>query len=178
MLTVEVPTTTLFNEATDEFVTVKGRTLTMEHSLISLSKWESKWRKPFLSKEDKSREELRDYIRCMCLTRDVTPEDIAFLPSRVINEVKDYIETPQTATIVNEDNRGGTQVVTSELIYSWMVSFQIPFETEKWHLTRLLTLVRVIAAQNSKKKPMSAGELAQRNRSLNAARREKYNSKG
>ncbi len=169
-----------FNETTGEFVYTKDHVLQLEHSLVSISKWESKWRKPFLSKEQKSIEEIIDYFRCMTLTQNVDPKVFDSLTVDNMNEINAYIESPMTATIIPEigNNRRNTETITSELIYYWMISYQIPFECQKWHLNRLLTLIRVCSVKNTPPKKQSKRDLMSRNAALNAARKKQLNTKG
>ena len=180
MLQITVPPREQWIEATEEFVTSKEQTLQLEHSLISLSKWESKWCKPFLSSNDKTDEEIIDYIRCMTLTSNVKPEVYYNLSAENIAQVDRYINAPMTATTFNNHGQKTTtkEIVTAELIYFWMISHNIPFECQKWHLNRLLTLIRVCNVKNTPAKKLSRSEIMNRNASLNAARRAKLNSKG
>lgn len=179
MLEITIPSTELWNEEKQEFMSVKGMTLKLEHSLVSLSKWESKWCKPFLSKEDKTREETLDYIRCMTLTQNVDSDIYNYITDNNINEIIEYINAPMTATTFREENKGGSrEITTAELIYYWMIALDIPFECQKWHLNRLLTLIRVCNIKNQPPKKMSKREIMSRNASLNAARRKQLNSKG
>ena len=162
----------LFDEATLSFISAKDTTLQLEHSLISLSKWESKWHKPFLSNEPKTEEEMRDYIRCMTITQNVDDDVYYCLSEENLLSVKKYMEDPMTATWFNDKNnkRGRKRVITAELIYCWMFAMNIPLECEKWHLNRLFTLLRVCSEENSPKKE-SKGETKDRYRQLNAKRR-------
>lgn len=181
MLTLVLSGDEVFNEETSEFSTVGDFVLHLEHSLLSLSKWESKFEKPFLGTETKSPEELLWYIRMMILNQEV-PEDIwNRLSKRNIEEINAYIESKQTATTFGklpETRRGRQEVITSELIYYWMVAFTIPFECESWHLNRLFSLIRICNIKQQKPTKMSRGEIARRNRELNAERRAKYNTSG
>ena len=172
-----------FNEETSEFIYTmisKEQTLQLEHSLVSLSKWESKWCKPFLTKEDKTEEELLDYIKFMTLTQNVKPEVYNRLTDDNIHRIKNYINAPMTATTFSKETNkaGNREIVTSELIYYWMVALNIPFECQKWHLNRLLTLVKVCNIKNSPPKKMSKRETASRYAKLNAARRKQHNTRG
>lgn len=181
MLTITIPATEYFNEKTQEFFTLKEQTLQLEHSLVSLSKWESKWCKPFLSKEEKTSEETIDYIKCMTITQNVSPDVYSRLTNSNIETIKDYIDAPMTATTFYEDpaQKGrAKETITSELIYYWMISLTIPMECQKWHLNRLLTLIRVCNIKNTPPKKMSKGDIMRRNASLNAARRKQLNTKG
>lgn len=180
MLHVNIPATELWNEQKQEFISTKECNLCLEHSLVSLSKWESKWKKPFLTKEKKTFEETIDYIKCMTITRNVDPMVYYCLPQNVIEMVNNYITDPMTATTITENNSGksNNEIITSELIYYWMIALNIPVDFEKWHLNRLITLIKVCNIKNSPPKKMSQRQLMSRNAALNAARRKKLGSKG
>lgn len=180
MLQITIPAVELYDENKQEFINTKEQTLCLEHSLVSLSKWESKWGKPFLSKDAKTFEETVDYVRCMTITQNVDPEVYKNMTNRNIEEVNKYIEAPMTATWFSEDRSGKTnrETITSELIYYWMISLNIPFECQKWHLNRLLTLIRVCNVKNQPPKKMSKRDIMSRNAALNAARRKQFNSRG
>lgn len=179
MLTVTIPAQELFNEATQEFVTSKECTLQLEHSLVSVSKWESKWNKPFLGKDQKTTEQTLDYIKCMTITQNVKPEVYMFLTEKNISDIDNYINAAMTATtFADMNNAPNREIVTSEIIYYWMISLNIPMECQKWHLNRLLTLIRVCNVKNAPPKKMSGKAIMERNAALNAARRKKLNSKG
>lgn len=184
MLWVDVPDTELFDEETSSFTLVKGARLQLEHSLVSLSKWESKWKKPFLKEEEKTMEELRDYIRCMTITQNVRPEVYKFITPSIFKEVDNYINDSMTATWFKEDSKKGPKgrIVTSELIYYWMTLYKIPFECEKWHLNRLLTLIRVCGAEtnaaNQTGKRKNRRDIAAERTALNESRLKKLGTKG
>ena len=180
MLEITIPAVEQWDELNQEFIYTKEQTLRLEHSLVSLSKWESKWNKPFLSKQDKTQEEILDYIKCMTTTQNVDPNIYKCLTNSNIIEIKEYIESPMTATTFSKDKNSKTnrEVVTSELIYYWMIALNIPFECQKWHLNRLLTLVQVCNIKNQPPKKMSKKEIMSRNAALNAARRQQLNTKG
>lgn len=169
-----------WDEKTEQFVSGKAQTLQLEHSLVSLSKWESKWEKPFLSRATKTREEVLDYIKFMTINKNIDPEVYEHLSQDNIREINEYIEAPMTATTFPKDKKQGAnrEIITSELIYYWMIALQIPFECQKWHLNRLLTLIRVCNIKNSPPKKMSKRDIASRNAQLNAARRKQLNTKG
>jgi len=177
MLTLVVPETELFDEVRNEFIFVKEQKLTLEHSLLSLSKWESKWHKPFLSKKEKTREETLDYLRCMTIN-SVDEEVYACLTPKMIERVDAYIGDSMTATTFSDKKRPSHETITAELIYYWMVALNIPFECQKWHLNRLLTLVEVCSIKNQPPKKMSPRAIMQRNAALNASRRKALHSKG
>lgn len=181
MLSITIPKQRLWNEATEQFINIPQKTLQLEHSLVSLSKWESKWGKPFLDeKTAKTAEETLDYVRCMTLTQNVDPVVYYGLTPENFDEIDRYIQAPMTATWFSDKNnkRYSRQIITAELIYYWMVAQQIPFECQKWHLNRLITLIRVCAEMNQPKKNMSKRDIMAQNAALNAARRARLHSKG
>lgn len=180
MLQITVPAREFYNEQTNEFINIKEQTLQLEHSLISLSKWESKWCKSFIDSKDKTDEQMFDYVRCMTLTTNVKPEVYKCLSPDNIRQINEYIEAPMTATYFYEDNNKGgkKETLTAELIYYYMIANNIPFECQKWHLNRLITLIRVCSLKNTPPKKMSRRDIMSRNAALNAARRQKMNSKG
>lgn len=175
-----IPETEIYDANTNEFSTIGEQKLNLEHSLLSISKWESKWKKPFISKETKTQEESLDYIRCMTINPNVNPKVYDYIPGYIFKQIEDYIDDPMTATWINsrEPKRPNRQIITSELIYYWMVSYRIPFECQKWHLNRLLMLIQVCDEKNKPEKKMSKREIMSRNSALNAARRAKLHSKG
>lgn len=180
MLRITIPPAELWDRNRREFVYTKEQTLQLEHSLVSLSKWESRWQKPFLSQKQLSPEETLDYIRCMTLTQNVDPDIYNYLTDQNINDVTAYIRSPMTATTFSDKSSktGKKEIVTSELIYYWMVALQIPFECQKWHLNRLLTLIRICNIKNQPPKKRSTSDILRSNAALNAARRKQLNSKG
>ena len=182
MLTLQIPPRECFDERKQEYINFEGCSLQMEHSLISLSEWEAKWKKPFLNKpESRTNEELLDYFRCMTITKNVNPLAFASLTQEHINTIVNYINDPMTATWFSEDgkpNKRPTEIVTSELIYYWMIAQNIPFECRKWHLNRLLTLIRVCNVKNNPPKKMSKADIARRQRELNEQRKKKLGTKG
>lgn len=179
MLKITIPSIEQYDEVNNEFITSKEQILQLEHSLVSLSKWEAKWEKPFLSSGDKTSEESIDYIRCMTLTQNVDPSVYKFITPSIIDEVSKYISAPMTATTFNNEKKSHSkEIITSELIYYWMVASNIPFECQKWHLNRLITLIKVCGIKNSPPKKMSRSEILSRNKTLNEARRKALNTKG
>ena len=180
MLRITIPATELFDESLNEFIYTKEQTLELEHSLVSLSKWESKWCKSFIASKDMSDEETIDYIKCMTLNKNVDPNVYNHLTIANVREIEKYIAAPMTATYFFEDKKSHSsrETVTSELIYYWMIALNIPFECQKWHLNRLLTLIRVCNIKNQPPKKMNKKDLMRRNTDLNAARRKQFNTKG
>ena len=179
MLQITIPATETWDESKQEFSHTKERTLQLEHSLVSLSKWEAKWCKPFLSKKDKTYEETIDYIRCMTITQNVDSDIYYCLSNENLEQINDYINSPMTATFFSNTNSSPTrEIITSEIIYYWMIALNIPFECKKWHLNRLLTLIRVCEIKNMPPKKRSPQEIMSQNAALNAARRAELNSKG
>lgn len=185
MLTITVPRGELYDDATAEFINVKETVLCLEHSLVSISKWEAKWHKPFLdSRESKSYDEILDYVRCMTITQNVDPNVYRFLSNKNMADIKAYIDDTMTATWFSDDKNRKSRnkkIITSEVIYYWMVSLQIPFECQRWHINRLLTLIRVCNEENKSydgKKKRSKKEFLSNRAALNAARKKQLNTKG
>jgi hypothetical protein len=181
MLQIMIPAVEQWDEKKNEFVYSKSQVISLEHSLVSISKWESKWCKPFLSKNIKTTEETIDYIKCMTLTQNVDPDVYNRLSKENIAQINKYIEAPMTATWFSEENKRSSpncEQITAELIYYWMIALNIPFECQKWHLNRLLTLIRVCNVKNQPPKKMSKRQLLNRNAALNALRRKQASSKG
>lgn len=182
MLQITIPETELFDEARQEFIYVKKpMMLTLEHSLVSISKWESKWKKPYISEEEKTTEEVLDYIRCMTITQNVDPQVYYALTEENFKEITAYIEDPHTATTFNEigtPRKKSSEGITSELVYYWMCAYQIPFEAQKWHFNRLMTLIHIASIKNNSDKKMSRAEAMRSQREINAMRRARSGSKG
>ena len=180
MLNLIIEGTEYYNEETETFESVGDVELELEHSLISLSKWESKFQRPFLSKDDKSITEILYYVECMILFDDYPKDIVSRFTQKNIDQINAYIESKESATTFGKmpEQKSRGEVITSELIYYWMVAFNIPFECETWHLNRLFALVRICNIKNTKQKKMSKTEIAMRNRELNAERRERLGTRG
>lgn len=180
MLQITIPSSELWDEKNEMFIYTEAKTLQLEHSLLSLSKWESKWCKPFLSEEEKTEEEILDYIKLMTLTQNVKPETYCCLTRENYRQIDDYINAPMTATTFSKANKGkiSKEIITAEIIYYWMITLNIPFECQKWHINRLLTLIKVCEIKNQPPKKMSQRETVRNNAALNAARRKKMHTKG
>lgn len=180
MLHITTKETELFNQETNQFTYIKPMKLVMEHSLVAISKWESKWHKPFLDYNKKTTEEILDYIRCMTITQNVPEEIFRYLSDENVSAIKDYINDPMTATRINEIKQGPSnkEILTSELIYFLMVSYGIPFECQKWNINRLITLIKVCQIKNGDSKKMSKHDIQNQNKMLNAQRRARLKSKG
>ena len=181
MLEITIPAREFWDEKKEVFVNSKETTLKLEHSLVSLSKWESKWHKPYFGKQEKTPEETLDYIKMMTLTQNVNPEVYDWLSSEQIDQIAKYIEDPMTATWFSNNDTSPNkknETVTAEILYYWMIACQIPFECQKWHLNRLITLIRVCNVKNQPDKKMSKREVAKQQAAINAARRKAHHSKG
>ena len=179
-LKILIPEKEFYDAEKNEFIFVKETVLKLEHSLISISNWESKWHKPYLSKEEKTKEEVIDYIKCMTLNSDVNPIVYQCLSEKNLNDIIDYIKNPMTATTINnKDKKISREIITNELIYYWMSELGIPFDPcQKWHLNRLFTLIEVCAIKKQPPKKMSKKDIMRRNSALNAQRRARHHTRG
>lgn len=181
MLELDIPAGEVYLEKEECFVQVNPTILRLEHSLVSISKWEAKWRKPFLdSKQTHTAEETLDYIKCMTVNQNVDPLVYSCLTPAMVEKISEYINANATATTFSNIKRGAPnrQIVTSELIYYWMFGYGIPMDCQKWHLSRLLTLIRIFDVKSDSGKKMSRNEILAQNRALNEARRKAAKSKG
>lgn len=180
MLTIIVPMEESFDDSKQEFVVTQGFSLDLEHSLVSLSKWESKHEKPFLGNEEKSAEETLSYVECMILTPNVPPEVYAKVSGDNLKAINEYITSKQTATWFSEIKKESSskEVITAEVIYHWMIALDVPLECQDWHLNRLLTLIKVINVKNAPKQKLGRREAAQRQRDLNAERKAALKTRG
>lgn len=183
MLKIHIDSREVWDETKEEFINIPGCDLNLEHSLLSVSKWEAKYHKSFSDTKDKTREEVLDYIRMMCVDDiEIDVLSLYLLTQDQLKKIQDYIDDPMTATIIsNEDEEKITdkkkkshKFTTSEEIYSWMCAQNIPFECEKWHLNRLIILIKLCAINNmpedKKKKKMTSSDLALRRAKMEAAR--------
>ena len=184
MLPITIPATEKFDATTEEFIIILSdpKTIQLEHSLISVSKWEQIYKKPFMTTELKGKM-FTDYVKCMTIGQPLDDYIYDCLTPKNKKEIADYIQDSATATWISDDvkkkNKGKShEIITSELIYYWMISLQIPKEMEKWHLNRLLTLIEVCNIKNTPPEKMSKKDLYARNRELNKARKAKLHSKG
>ena len=178
MLNIRIKPIELFDDDKQEFINIEEQDILLEHSLVSISKWESKWHKPFIS-SSKTNEELIDYIRCMIISDNNDKNIYKYLSNENLNEINEYISDSMTATTFFEQNNNSRkEIITSELIYFWMVSFNIPIQCENWHLNRLLTLIRICSIKNTPAKKMSKNEIMSRNAQLNAMRKQTLHTKG
>lgn len=187
MLSIVVPEREYFDERTNKFLTVKGRTLQLEHSLVSMSKWEAKWKKPFIKngKDKMTGEEFLDYVRCMTLTQNVDPMTYMNLTRSNVTEIENYINDPMTATWFSEDKNKrrvpSREVITTEVIYYYMIALNIPMECQKWHFNRLWTLIRVCNIKNQPPKKRGKKERiadAKTRAEINAQRKKLLNTSG
>lgn len=182
MLTITIPGPEAYDEAKKEFVYDEGSVvLELEHSLLSLSKWEAEYEKPFLGRDDKSAQEIVGYVKAMVLTPNVSPEIFERLSKENFEDVNKYINAKMTATWFSDhapESKKASEIITAELIYYWLTAFQIPFECEKWHLNRLFTLIRICNIKSAKPKKRSRREIADQQARINAQRRKELGTKG
>ena len=176
MLSITIPAREVYDDNAGIFIDVKEHTILLEHSLVSISKWESKWHKPYLTSDSKTYSESLDYIKCMTVTQNVDPIVYSCLTRQNYEQIFKYVNDPMTATTFSDrdDRKGPKKTVTSELIYYWMIEYGIPFEAQKWHFNRLMTLIRICQIKNSKPQKMTKKDRAM----LNASRRAKLGTKG
>ena len=180
MIEINVPSSEAFNEKTNEFVPLKAYTLSLEHSLVSISKWEANWKKPFLHSQ-KTPEEMLDYIKCMTISQNIPNEVYYRIPASEVDRIAKYIDDSMTATTfsrIGDQKPHRHEIVTAEVIYYWMIQANVPYECRKWHLNQLLTLLQVCAEKNKPPKKQSKKALADHWSALNAARRAKLHTKG
>lgn len=180
MLTILVPESELYDERNNEFIQIKEQTLVLEHSLVSIAKWESKWKKSYLSNNNKTLEETLDYIKCMTITKNVNPLIYKSLNREALEAIQKYINDPMTATYFydKEDKPSRPSTITAEVVYYWMISLGIPMECQKWHFNRLIALIRVCNIKSNSGKKMSRSEILLRNKALNEERKRKYKTRG
>lgn len=168
-----------YDEDRKEFIESAVFTLRLEHSLVSLSKWESHFEKPFLNGKEKTEEETLWYIQAMAIDDQIPPEVFSRLSQANVDAIDAYISAKMTATwFADSKEKPNREVITAEIVYYWMISLNIPFECEHWHFNRLLTLIKVCNAKNAPEKNLTKQELAARNRKLNEERKRKYKTSG
>lgn len=179
MYEIEIPGGELYDELKNEFYYLSPKTIKLEHSLVSLSKWERKWHVPFLTDKPKSIEQTVDYIKCMTISQNVDPNYYSLITDAMLRDIMAYVEDPMTATTVPEESGNRSrEPITAELIYYWMIELGIPVEFQKWHLNSLLTLIKTVNFKRSPEKKRSQMETAQMYKRLNAERRKALNTKG
>lgn len=179
MLIIDIPGHEYYDPITELFETKDPIRLRLEHSLVSISKWEAKWNIAFMGPTKKTDEQIYDYIRCMSIDEDFDDTSLSRLTQKNIDDITKYIQAPMTATTINQKGgRPNREIVTSEVVYYWMISFNIPFECQYWHLNRLLTLISVCNVKNQPNKKQRPNDILARNRELNAARRKAMNTSG
>lgn len=182
MLHLVIPDRDFWDPIQERFISVKGVEIDLEHSLESVSKWESKWHVPFHDdRKKKTFEQNIDYVRCMTLTPDVNPNVFNYMTEQNVKDISDYIGDTHTATWFNDTNKrsGRKEVITSEIIYYWMSVYNLPESYQKWHLNKLMTLLRVCAEKNNPDgNKKNKGATAAQRRALNAARKKKYHTRG
>ena len=180
MLQIQIQATRLYNETTDKYTHVPAQTLKLEHSLLSVRKWESKWHKSYMNSASKlTTEENLDYVRCMCVNQASSPDAFRCLTKRDLNAIRAYIDEPMTAVkFRSDDNKKRRRVITAETVYGWMVSYGIPFECEKWHLNQLMALIEVCSRQNAPKQKQNKDAIGLQWAAINRARRAKTGSRG
>lgn len=179
-ISIHIPATELYDAKENKFITIKETNLMLEHSLLSISKWEAKWHKPYLSTDNKTQDEYLDYLRCMCLTQNYDPNVFYALDKKSAIAIAEYIKNPMTATTFKKkDKKPSREIITNELIYYWMTQLNIPFDPcQKWHLNRLFVLIEVASIKSQPPKKMGKREAAQQRAALNASRRARYNTRG
>lgn len=180
MITITIPKGQVFDNTNQIFWRVtKDTTIQLEHSLISLQKWEARWHTPFLIKKQKTVEQMIDYVRCMCLTNNVKEDVFYCIPKSEMDRIAEYIEDPMTAS--PRGKSGGkrkNRLVTAELIYCWMITLNIPSEYRKWHLNQLLTLIQVINEETAPKKKQNRHEILENYRKINEENKKRFHTKG
>lgn len=188
MLKVTLKGGELWDPVEELFYYPKKQEITIEHSLVSLSKWESKWKTYFVGNTDITVAQFVDYVRCMTITQNVDPElyKCLYNDPDTIKKIADYMADPMTATTINEAAlklSGGNRLIsskrtTSELIYYWMTALNIPFECQKWHLNRLLTLIKVASIESQPPKKMGKADAMRQQSSINAMRKAQHHTRG
>lgn len=175
MLRIYVPKCELWDEVHEEFIRTKAYTLRLEHSLVSISKWEAKHHISFFVTK-LSGELLLSYIKCMTLNPDAPDNVYMALTNANLKAILDYINDPMTASKVSADvtRVGRDDYVTSELVYYWMTKYNIPAEYEKWHINRLIMLIRICIEKEKPPKKMTQAELYARHAAINARNKARF----
>lgn len=176
MLEIPIPPQEIWDPVKEKFIKYDGGVIKMEHSLRAIQKWEAKYKKPFLSKEEKTEDEVLFYLKCMTLNK---VDDVAYslLTNSDMEDISNYISEQRTATTIKTSSKGSRKVPTAEVMYYWLSALQIPFEVADWHLSQLLTLVEVANELNNPKK-MKKSEVYNQYDALNEMRKAKYKTKG
>lgn len=153
--------------------------LQFEHSLRSLSKWESKNKIAFLAGREKTPAQMVDYYRCMLLSPE-DPDLVYLLDPSQMEELTNYINENQTASSV--PNEGPTQynpeTTTSELVYFWMTALKINWEAQDWHFSRLMMLVQITSYKQQPPKKRNPREVLSDMRRENERRKKLFNTSG
>lgn len=180
MKQIIIPSNELYDEVNNTFITIPETKISIEHSLVSISKWESIWHKAYLTNKEKTPKEIISYIKCMVITQNVKDYIFDYLPPNVIREITDYINNPMTATVITDisSDKSLNEVMTSELIYYFMFKLGIPKECEKWHINRLMTLIKIYGVKDKPPKKMNKNDILRQNRALNAQRRARMKTRG
>lgn len=180
MLRIEIGGSEYYDEVENRIIKIPAKVACLEHSLRSIAKWESKWNVPFLSNKEKTREQSIDYIRCMETTGRTDLSFIDYITQEQINQISEYINANMTATTINRrgSKRQSREIVTAEIVYFWMIQYEIPSEYDKWHFNRLLTLIEVCSIKSGPQQKMGHKEQMAQQRALNEARRAQYKTRG
>lgn len=179
MLEITIPGGERWSDRENRFYYPKETTIRLEHSLVSLSKWEAKWEIPFIGNRNLTYEQNCDYVQCMNMTQNVSSEVFEFIPPETLAEIRQYVDKKMTATTIsNTTGRKSRETVTSEVIYCWMTELGIPFECQKWHLNRLITFIQVCQIRKAPQKKYRGSDLLRRNYELNELRKKQWGSNG
>lgn len=185
MITIHIPQSEIWDDGNNEFIYIEEQTIDMEHSLVSITKWEAKHHKVFLEENKKTPEEMMDYVRCMCINPLKNERDILGISKKDIEKITNYIEDPMIPFKLKSKDDGNTygrkknkDPMCGIMIYYYMVSCQIPFECQHWHINQLLALIQIYSMKENPGNPLKGSKLANRNTTLNAMRKARLGSKG